>query len=259
MLSADEKAKYKFIETKNGSIILIRPHLDEFLDFLVKEDCWIALWTLSEREYAQEMANGILARWPKKFVYGAEDDEAASDAGFSRKAVAYLGRGDEGEDDEWRDGVGKNCISLCNTILIDDLPANSVNKDNMHNSITVAPFAPWGERKDRADPYIDCSGDTAFLECMDIIKRVLPKARACYAKNPPVRALQSVRIFSPENIAEAGLQKYVKTIKLVEKKGERNVRGIGVGKSHLFVGGRRRTIKRILRVRSTRRRFRRKE
>lgn len=244
-LSAEEKSKYQTHETKNG-IFIIRPHLEEFFDFLF-ENCTVSLWTWSDDVYAKSIA--------RDFVIGDHPE---------RKLKLILSE-DHADESSWKHGNSKDlnwiwyeqnepCFSECNTILIDDLPSNSVNSSNRQNSITIKPFALFGEVKDRTDPYEDVSKDRCLLDVIDLLKKVIPATKNCYNDES-----RWDNIFSSANIDRLGLQSYVKNIKLYTKKTKEEtiVKGIGIGHSHLFVGGgrkRRQTRRKHTRRRQTRRR-----
>jgi hypothetical protein len=217
-LSDEEKAKYKQIPIRGG-VFIVRPYLSEFLDFVFKHFN-VGIWTWSDPEYAEGIPSQVLleGKPDRKLVcvLSAEHAEAAGDDYGGSKAVSYL----------WSE-VGIPNASPATTILIDDLPSNSLNKVNMRNSITIKPFALFGEDKQRRDPYEDVSQDTSLLEVIEILKRVI--------------ALDKMPIFSDEKIQLAGLQDFVRKIQYTNKKGETiNTTAIGAGKSHFFVGGKRR-------------------
>ena len=223
-LSEKEKEKYEVIETSNG-LFLKRPHLDKFFDFLF-EHCNVGLWTWSEMDYAKPFAaKFILKDHPERklaFIYVDENAEASADLHGNSKDLNYLWYGVNGEKESLK------CFSECNTILIDDLPGNSANSSNLRNSITIEPFAPFGEVKNRSDPYKDCSNDDGLLEAIRILKKVMKPASKCYDTDE-----QWDNIFNDTNIKAAGLGADLKNIKL---KNGRVVKGIGAGKSHFFVG-----------------------
>ena len=226
-LPETEKSKYTVIDAGSG-IFLVRPHLDELFSFLLESGCKIGLWTWSDKGYAMGMRSAVLGKWKDniQFVLHDEHAEASGELHGNSKDLNFL----------WYGPEKKDCLEECNTILIDDLPSNAANSSNIKNSITIEPFGPFGEVKDRSDPYKDCSKDTAFLECIEIIKRVLPKVKGCYDGG------SGDNIFNEKNIAAAGLEGSVKNILL--KKTGKVVKGIGAGKSHFFVAGRRhRTFK----------------
>lgn len=243
-LPETEKAKYKVVDSGTG-IFIVRPHLDEFFKFL-SENCDVGLWTWSDKGYAQGMRKLILGDYKLKFVLHDDHAEESSEAHGNSKDLNYL----------WYGAEPMPCLAECNTILIDDLPANSVNTSNLRNSITIEPFAPFGEVKNRSDPYKDSSEDKALLEVIEILKKILGVAKTCYTNDEE----RWDSVFSMRNIERAGLGSSLRNIKM---KNGKVVRGIGAGNSHFFVKGgkRRKTLKhhksKALRVhsRGTRRRL----
>ncbi len=224
-LAAEEKAKYDFTEDKHGNILIRRPHLKEFFQYLF-ENCSVNLWTLSDEEYAEGIANMILTTYfndkPYKFssIYCDKTDEEAAEYFGGRKNLKYF----------YEDPKKKH-FWPANTILVDDLPANSVNAQNKANSITVKPFALFGEVKDRSDPYEDVSNDRVLLDVLDVLKAVISKMESQEA------------IFSTKNCKKYGLTHLLRNIELVNKKtgSKRTIKAIGVGESHSFKGGARKS------------------
>lgn len=231
ILPAVEKAKYTVVDSGSG-IFIVRPHLGEFFDFL-EANCDVGLWTWSDKGYAQGMRKLILGDRKLKFVLHDDHAEESSEAHGNSKDLNYL----------WYGKPPMPCLAECNTILIDDLPGNAVNSSNIKNSITIEPFAPFGEVKDRSDPYKDSSGDTALLEVIEILKKILGVANTCYTNDEE----RWSSIFSKENVARAGLEGAIRNIKM---KNGKLVRGIGAGKSHFFVAGRRHHTFKASRLRS---------
>jgi hypothetical protein len=225
LLPESEKAKYR-VEDAGSGIFIVRPHLDEFFDFLAA-NCDVGLWTWSDKGYATGMKETILPSRKLKFILHDDHAEESAEAHGNSKDLNYL----------WYGKPPMPCVAECNTILIDDLPANAANTSNIKNSITIEPFAPGGEVKERSDPYKDSSGDTALLEVIEILKKILGVAKTCYTNDEERWA----NIFSKDNVARAGLEGSLRNIKM---KSGKIVRGIGAGKSHFFIkGGNRKTLR----------------
>jgi hypothetical protein len=146
-----------------------------------------------------------------------------------------------------------DCFSECNTILIDDLPGNSVNSSNRQNSITIGPFALFGEVKNRSEAYEDVSKDTSLLEVIDILEKVQTHLAGCYDDDR-----KETPVFSDENIEKIGLQSHIKSIQVKHKKTKqliKTVSGIGVGHSPFFVttsGGTRKQLRKTRKHRTHR-------
>ncbi len=241
ILPEKEKAKYTTLEANKG-IYIVRPHIEEFMDFLFK-NCTVSIWTWSDANYARFVADTfVLAGHPERKMRLLLSEAHAEESGEihgNSKDLNWI----------WYD-QDESCFAECNTVLIDDLPSNSVHTSNSKNSITIAPFALFGEVKDRSDPYLDVSKDTSLLDVIALLKKVIPHVGDCYNEETRWN-----NIFSEENIARMGIQSYLKTVQLDSKKGRKMVRAIGVGPSHLFVGGK--TRKRLRNRRNTRNRRRR--
>jgi hypothetical protein len=211
-LSDDEKAKYDFTEDRHGNILIRRPHLKEFFAFLF-ETCSVSLWTLSDQEYADGIASMILKHYfsDKKYaftsIYCDKTDEESAEYFGGRKNLKYF-----------YEDAKKTHVWPGNTILIDDLPANSVNAQNQRNSITEKPFALFGEVKDRSDPYEDVSRDRVLLEIVDLLQHILQ------------RMTPQEPIFSEQKCKDLGITHLLRTI---DNKGAK-VQGVGIGDSHLF-------------------------
>lgn len=225
-LGNDEKKKYEIVESKSG-IFLRRPHLETFLDWIFKH-CNVFLWTWSDIDYAEGVAKMLGKTF--KGILADEDANASSSGHGNSKDLNYLWYPEAFCEANKKKIADMGTFHECNTILIDDLPGNSVNTSNFKNSITVNPFGIFGEVKDRSDEYEDLSTDKTLLDVLEIIKKV-----HCYLqKNPPDDDSMYKNVFCPSNIKSMGLSKYVKHIR---KKCGTVVRAIGVGKSIHFVEG----------------------
>jgi len=218
-LPESEQAKYTIHETKNGGLFVLRPHLKEFMTYIFKH-CTVGLWTLSDKEYAKGVRDLFLLKdHPERKVSMVLSDEEAevvdNDYGHS-KDLNYI-----------YDVLELDGCSRCNTFLIDDNPPNSVNKANRQSSITVEPFALFGTDKKRGGPYKPCYDDTVFPELIHIIRKIVTHTRGCF----PDRTRRNKHIFTPEAIAEMGLEPYLR--KIVYKK--EAIQALGVGESEHFV------------------------
>jgi hypothetical protein len=227
-LSPEEKAKYIVHDHKHG-VFIERPHLDTFLDYLFA-NCTVSVWTWSDREYAEGIVTRFLLRGHSdrkiEHIFAEEDAEASSKEHGNSKDLNYL----------WYK-KRLPCFAECNTILIDDLPGNSVNTSNIKNSITVKPFALFGEVKARTDPYEDVSDDTTLLEVIEILKKAQTVAAGCYTNDDK----RWSNIFSAANVKAAGLEGSMVEIK---KKSGVIVKAIGAGLKKNEGGARRRKTRR---------------
>jgi hypothetical protein len=200
-LSAVEQAKYEYI-VKGQHVLILRPHVREFLAFLFR-NFNVSLWTMSEREYAHDIARVLLSllKTRSKFahVFSADDDEdhdvAAGDLHGNNKDLNWLW---------YKYAKEYPCFAECNTILIDDLPANALNTSNRRNTIKIAPFALFGEVKARTDPYEDVSRDDVLLQIIEILKKVHDAQKNCYNDDDA----RWTSVFHASNVEKMGLQKY---------------------------------------------------
>lgn len=222
-LSKEEKEKYEVISKDHG-IFIIRPELNVFLHQLKCLDCNICLWTWSDMEYAEGIAYMLKQRVPGiefAHIFAEEDAEASSRKWGNSKDLNWL----------WYDKSEKPPgFHEYNTILIDDLPGNTNNTSNIMNSITVKPFALFGEVKQRTDPYEDVSKDDILLHVISLLKKII--------SNPP--QCKNINIFTPKNI---NYEKYFNPINsnisqcLLDDK-NKVITGIYVGKNN-HSGGKR--------------------
>lgn len=221
-LSVEEKTKYSVVEHPHG-IFIKRPHLDTFFDYLF-ENYNVSIWTWSDNDYAHGVVNTFIKMdHPERLLKHVLSDKHASKAaniyGQSKDLRFFWEALNEEED--------APVFAPSNTILIDDLPGNSVNTANRDNSITIKPFALFGEVKDRSDPYEDVSNDDSLLKVIELLKKT--------AAHIPTNS--KAHVFGKRNIIDAGLENYVGTIK--SKKGEL-VDAIVIGEISMHGGGRRR-------------------
>lgn len=246
-LTPEEKAKYKVHINKKGDVMIERPNLETFLDYLFA-NCTVSVWTWSDRDYAKDIADRYLIRGRTdrkiKYIFSAKNARESTGNNNDNNDNDNNDDVKNADDDSFKpDGHSKDlnylwyrkklpCFAECNTILIDDLPRNSVNPSNIKNSITIKPFALFGEVKDRSDPYEDVSDDKTLLEVIEILKKAQTVAADCYMDDD--RRWEN--IFSPENVKAAGLEDSLTEIPF---KGE-TVRAIGAGLKKATAGGARR-------------------
>lgn len=245
---------YNFHNVSSGTFVL-RPKLREFLTFLFENCRTVSLWTWSEEEYAESIADFIEKYIGKRphYVLHSDHAELSGEMHGNSKDLNMLWYG--ASEFEPLEGFHE-----CNTILIDDLPSNSVNSSNMKNSITIAPFALFGEVKNRSDPYLRLVDDSCLDQVMDILRKIMDKFdKGCDgASNGTWK-----NVFSAENIARYGLGEYVKDVRLDKFKkingkktrvDSKMVEGvIAVSNRDIHHGGK---YKRKTRVRESKRKFR---
>ena len=180
-LTPAEQAKYNFsTRSPTDGVLILRPHVREFLSYLFRYFS-VSLWTLSEREYAEDIAGVLLKLFKKRtpnqrfaHIFSSDDDE-------DRKSAKSLHGNNKDLNWLWyKYAKDFPCFAECNTILIDDLPANALNNSNRHNTVKIAPFALFGEVKARTDPYEDVSEDDVLPQLIAILKKVRAAQNDCY-------------------------------------------------------------------------------
>ena len=241
-LDENVKNKYTFEQKKfSGHVTLLRPGLLEFLNNLKNMDCELYLWTWSDIEYAEGIADMITKQYNTtyskddnnilfKFIFADQHAEASSTKHANSKDLNWLWHDKDYNTPPkcfpaWQSTqCGIKCFAECNTILIDDLPANSVNNSNIHNSITVKPFAPFGTNKDRNQTHISMDKENVLLgEVLPIIIAAKELAKGCYEReeNEEGETLRLRENYIFANFqTEPSLQKYLKHVmQQVKKRG----------------------------------------
>ena len=202
-LSPEEQAKYNFsTRSPTDGVLILRPHVREFLSYLFRYFS-VSLWTMSEREYAEDIAGVLLKMFKKRtpnqkfaHIFSSDDDE-------ERKSAKSLNGNNKDLNWLWyKFPKDFPCFAECNTVLIDDLPANALNNTNRHNAVKIAPFALFGEVKARTDPYEDVSRDDVLPQLIEILKKTRASQQSCY--NDDERRWYWV--FREANVKKLGLQ-----------------------------------------------------
>jgi hypothetical protein len=165
----------------------------------------VAIWTYSEREYANAIAKLICDKFglPQDtfiFKYGNEDIED-DDMPKSLKQI-------------WDNPKFKNRFNKFNTFLVDDRYGNLCHKINVYNSILVQAFAPFGERKQREEltPELleKAIHDNIFYELTNITNNLLRDIDGCEDEEIK-EAFKTEAIFAPKCIERKRLDRYIKT------------------------------------------------
>lgn len=177
-LDPREKEKYTASPPGRSGLFILRPGFVEFFTFL-KENCkTVNLWTWSDAEYAGCVKKLIEERVPGLVianVWSDTDVDASIELHGHNKDLNYI----------W---YVKKKFNPCDTILVDDLPANTQNPSNVKNGIQVFPFHPLGEKlskkqktatKIRTNKYTDLSNDVELARVIEILKKVDSAADFC--------------------------------------------------------------------------------
>lgn len=207
-LSPSEQAKYEY-QTKGptSGVLILRPHVRKFLAYLFRY-FRVSLWTMSEREYAEDIAAALLKLFKRRGphqrfanIFSADDDD---DHDVSAKKLHG-----NNKDLNWlwyKYAKEYPCYAECNTILVDDLPANALNASNRHNAVKISPFALFGEVKARTDPYEDVSRDDVLLRLVEILKKVRRQQSDCYNRDED----RWYWVFREKNVRAMGLSDHYK-------------------------------------------------
>ena len=205
----DDYIKYTDLGESKQQVVFFRPGLKEFLEMVSKPESRIkvALWTYSEREYADYVSDIICSKFSldKKlflFKYGAEDIED-DDIPKSLNKI-------------WTDRRFKKKFNKFNTFLVDDRYGNLCHKTNVENSILIQAFAPFGESKARealTDNLLDKAiTDKMFMELTYITNNLIRDIDGCDDEEIN-EAFTKESIFAPKCIARKNLTSYVKQYK----------------------------------------------
>jgi len=172
-----DKPKYETTDRSESGFFILRPHFDKFFDFLFKNCRTVNLWTLSDADYAKNVAKLIERRggnkkWNVANVWSEKDADQASDDYGGRKNIKWIRYEQDGN------------FMPFNTILVDDLPANTQNEQNIKNGIQLRPFNPLGEAVSRDkrtktsirdQHYTDLTNDDTLLKVIEKLKEVMEK------------------------------------------------------------------------------------
>jgi hypothetical protein len=203
----DENLQYLDKGEEKKQVIFFRPGLKEFLEMALNSGrIKVAIWTYSERRYANQIAKDICDTFelPKDlfvFKYGSEDidddipkslDKIWTNPKFSRKFNKF------------------------NTFLVDDRFENLCHEINEYNSILVQAFAPFGETKAR-EPLTSKSltraiNDDIFNELTHITNNLLTDIDGCEDEEIE-EAFTEEAVFAPKCMQRKGLTSYVKKYK----------------------------------------------
>ena len=186
-------------------VILFRPGLEQFLKMAQASGrIKVAIWTYSEREYAEMIAEEICRKFdlPEDtfiFAYGTEDIKD-HDVPKSLQQI-------------WSDPRFGSKFNKFNTFLVDDRFGNLSHDINSENSILVQAFAPFGEKKTREamTPTLleKAINDHLFSDLTTISKRILEDIDGCDDDDIEA-AFTTESVFSPKRVKRMGLSNYVK-------------------------------------------------
>jgi hypothetical protein len=186
-------------------IIFLRPGLKQFLKMARDSGrIKVAIWTYSEREYAEDIAKLICDKYDLPhdtfiFKYGAEDIED-DDIPKSMKQI-------------WDAPKYGRKFNKFNTFIVDDRYGNLSHKINRYNSVLVQAFAPFGETKQRErltdDLLAIAVNDNIFHELSEISKKLLEDIDGC-SDEEIEDAFKYEAVFEPKCMKRKNLDSYVK-------------------------------------------------
>jgi len=187
------------------TVVIFRPHLEKMINLFKNDSFFVpALWTYSEREYCDFIADTIIRRFnlpPDFFLfrYGAEDIE----------------------EDEM--GIAKNLMTAYsnfpqfnkfNTILVDDRYGNINNEVNMYNGLCIQPFAPFGAEKKRelldARAFRKELNDKVFNDILKILQAIKKDIHGCDEEDFQ-NAFKTEAVFTEKRVKRMKLEAYYKT------------------------------------------------
>lgn len=180
-LSDEQRAKFETGGANQNGLFILRPHFDEFFEYLFNEADTVSLWTWSDIEYAQGVADMIRKRNPKWKIantWADEDVDASIALNGHNKDLNYI----------W---YTKNMFQPCDTILVDDLDSNTQNPSNIKNGIKLKAFDVLGEKKRvsktkiRTGHFTDMSNDDTLLKVIEVLKKVKSNPDFCSEGDMP--------------------------------------------------------------------------
>jgi hypothetical protein len=190
------------LDTKK-EVIIFRPHIQELFNYFKSEPLIkVAIWTYSEREYAEYIAGLLIKKLklPKDFFMFKWGEEDTRDLDYSKDLNKVY--------EEFAN------YNKFNTFLVDDLHGNVRHTSNKENSVLIHPFAPFGTKKARERPQEQAIGDAkddkCFLELIDIAKKVLDDIKNC-TNEEIEEAFREETVFSKKRIQRLGISNLLKT------------------------------------------------
>jgi len=193
----------------NNNIIILRPHIQELFNFFKQTpNIRVGLWTYSEREYSEDIANVLKKELQLPddfflFTWGAEDMDVSEDS----------------EEIELPKDLRKvyrtfTNFNKFNTFLVDDLYGNLKHEVNVQNCILIQPFAPFGTSKVRVnigpEELLMSVNNEEFIGLIDICKKVLKDILGCDVEDIN-EAFTTDPVFTEKRIKRMGLLSLLKT------------------------------------------------
>ena len=215
--------------SKNGHCTIFRPHIKELFAFLKsnRDKIDVALWTYSDREYANSIAKMIIQYCelddPDFFLFKFCDEDI-EDEDYPKDL-----------NQVWRKYPTK--YNTFNTFLIDDRAANLYHDANIENSVLIQPFAPFGAEAKRvfiSEDHLNMSArDNILPQLMKICNALFSDVDGC-SDEEIMEAFKVEAVFNPSRVARMGLKKYLKNyIRVLGSRIRDNVKIMTIGEPHL--------------------------
>ena len=200
-MNEEDKSGFTFVEKSNGHIIFIRPFLKDLFRWFKTRNIKIGLWTYSEQEYAEDIANILKHECDVDddfflFKWGAEqmDDEE-----FPKNLSVVW--------DTYPD------LSTFNTFIVDDLSGNIKHDHNAQNCILIQPYAPFGRNKTRRPMDNELRNraleDNALDQLKTVCEKVINDIEGCDTEDID-GSFDTEAVFSPHRLNRMGLSPLLK-------------------------------------------------
>lgn len=187
------------------NVVIFRPQLEKMIKLFKNDSFFVpALWTYSEREYCDFIAEAIIKRYnlPEDFFlfrYGAEDIDE-DEMGIPKNLMKAYANFPE--------------FNKFNTILIDDRYGNINNEVNMYNGLCIQPFAPFGAEKKRTQlddrSFRKQMADKAFDSVIKIAQAIKKDIEGCEEEDFN-DGFATEAVFMPKRVKRMNIESYVKT------------------------------------------------
>ena len=201
-MSDEDKSQFQYV-LDGDHVVFLRPYLCELFRFFnANQDKYaVALWTYSEREYADGIASMI-----------------SEQCGFSEDLFLFKWGAEDIDDEDYPKNLNNiwsefSDFNKFNTIIVDDLHGNIRHEHNVENSILIQPYAPFGRDKKRK-PMTDemrniALSDDALDQLKGICEVVSKDIVGCDDEDIEA-SFTKESVFSPKRITRMGLNKYLK-------------------------------------------------
>lgn len=199
-----EGSYMELISGDKKDVIIFRPHLEKMMRLFRDDPFFVpALWTYSEREYCDIIADAIIRRFqlPEDFFlfkYGAEDID--EDVGIPKNLSKIYETFPQ--------------FNKFNTILVDDRYGNINNEVNIFNGLCIQPFAPFGAEKVRTQlddrAFRKELGDKVFDSVIKIVGAIKRDIMGCDEEDFR-NAFATEAVFTEKRVKRMKLDAFFKT------------------------------------------------